>query len=149
VRLYFDANTVIQIVEQSDAAATPFADVLAGAVQRGLAILTSELTLAEVLIKPLRDQDFNLIVGYNNLLSGGNSGEIHTIPVSREILGRAARIRNRKQSIKLPDAIHIATAEHTGCSYIFTGDKGFVGATEIAICNSQDRDIAGFIEMLS
>lgn len=149
MRLYFDANTIIRVVEGSEATAKPFADVAAGAAQSGMMIVTSELTLAEVLVKPLRDQDFNLIVGYNNLLAGGGAGEIHTVPVSRDILGRAARIRNKKSSVKLPDAIHIATAEHTGCTHIFTGDRRFVGATDLNIFNSQDRDINAFIEMLS
>lgn len=149
MRLYFDANTIIRVVEGSEATAQPFADVAAGAARSGITIVTSELTLAEVLVKPLRDQDFQLIVGYNNLLSGRDAGDVRAIPISRDILGWAARIRNKKPSVKLPDAIHIATAEYTGCTHIFTGDRRFFGATELDIVDAQDRDITAFIEMLS
>jgi predicted nucleic acid-binding protein len=44
------------------------------------------------------------------------------VPVSRDILVAAARLR-AETNMKLPDAIHIATAQITGCSYLLTNDS--------------------------
>ncbi|MFG1348061.1 type II toxin-antitoxin system VapC family toxin [Xanthobacter autotrophicus] len=147
MRLYFDANTIIQIVEAQAFVADDFRDAAVSASGVGTTILTSELTLAEVLVKPLREQDFKLIVAYNNLLAGGAASQIRTIPITREILGLAARVRNKRMSVKLPDAIHIATAEFSGCDAVVTADKRWGGATEIKLTDPNEIDLAAFIKM--
>lgn len=43
------------------------------------------------------------------------------LPVSREILVEAARIR-AGTALKLPDAIHVATARMCGCEVFLTND---------------------------
>ena len=123
MQLCFDSNTLIAAVEGSNAAAQASSTIAAAEITGVETIITSELSLAEVLVKPLLDQDFALIVAYNSLLFGGTASRIRTIPISREILGRAASVRNQKAGIKLPDAIHI---EFTGCDQILTGDKRWV-----------------------
>ncbi len=150
MRLYFDASALIHMVEGAPgASAERFASTAAATGRMGTTIVTSELSLAEVLVKPLREQDFDLIIAYNNLLSVRPSDQIETIPISRNILGLAARIRNKKPSIKLPDAIHIATAEFSGCSEIITGDKRWTGASIIRISDFNTFDLFSFLEMFS
>lgn len=46
------------------------------------------------------------------------------VPISRSILIRAAAIR-ASTKLKLPDAIHAATAITTGCTTFLTNDKQF------------------------
>lgn len=111
--------------------------------------MTSEITLAEVLVKPLQQHDFNLIVAYNNLLAGRGVGQIETAPITREILGDAARIRAHKASVKLPDAIHIATAEIMQCDCIVTGDSRWSGATTISLEDFNRFNVLAYIEMFS
>ncbi|MFG1278346.1 type II toxin-antitoxin system VapC family toxin [Xanthobacter autotrophicus] len=149
MRLYFDTNAIIQAVEGADIPSGRFSAVVDAAAKTGLKVVTSELSLAELLVKPLREQDFKLIVIYNNLLAGTRESQLETLPVSREILGLSARIRNRKPKIKLPDAIHIATAEHAGCKFILTGDKRLEGATALGLVDPSSSDINAFIEMMS
>lgn len=149
MRLYFDTSVIIQAVEGPELPEGRFSAVIAAAARTGLRVLTSELSLAEILVKPLQNHDIDLVIVYNSLLAGAEQNQIETLPVSREILGFAARVRNRKQGIKLPDAIHIATAEHAGCSHIFTGDKRWRGATSTALVDPNGVDITAFIEMLS
>lgn len=146
MRLYFDVNTIIELVEGPGASLDRFAGLLAGGGQTGAVVVTSELSLAELLVKPLRDQDLHLIIGYNNLLAGGTAGQIEAHPVSRDILGWAARVRNKKPSTKLPDAIHIATAEHAACDGIITADRRWRDATAIQLTDPADFDFATFIE---
>jgi predicted nucleic acid-binding protein len=72
-----------------------------------IAPLTSELTLAEVMVKPLRDRDMRLQDSYQKLLA--KDGPLIVVPISRDILMKAAEVRAAVGG-KLPDAIHVATA---------------------------------------
>ena len=49
------------------------------------------------------------------------STSLHMAPVSREVLIAAARLR-AEIGLKLPDAIHVATAQLTGCDQFLTND---------------------------
>ena len=50
------------------------------------------------------------------------SVSLQMLPVNRDVLVAAARLR-ADTSIKLPDAIHAATAQIAGCSYFLTNDS--------------------------
>lgn len=83
--------------------------------------ITSELTLAEVLIKPLMDNNPNLQQTYTEILQSSDSLTLANI--DRHILIEAAMIRASSNSIHLPDAIHLATAKLHHCSCFITNDK--------------------------
>ncbi len=87
-----------------------------------LEILTSELTLLEVLVKPLRDGNVALANLFRQVLLGTIG--MNSWPVSRNVLETAARIR-ALQGLKTPDAIHAATALEGGCSLLVTNDPVF------------------------
>ena len=105
--VYVDTNAVIYHVEQLEphySAALPLWE----AVDAGLAqVVTSELTLLEVLVKPLRDGNQQLVHLFEQVLY--HTTGITTAPIDRTILEQAARLRATCQ-IKTPDAIHAATA---------------------------------------
>ena len=84
-------------------------------------VATSELAVLEVMVAPLRRNDERLIGVYDELLQGT---EIQTIPIAREILREAARLR-AETSLRTPDAIHAATALSVGCSAFITNDAAF------------------------
>ncbi|WP_347566102.1 PIN domain-containing protein [Scytonema sp. UIC 10036] len=54
------------------------------------------------------------------------------IPVSRDILIEAAQLR-ANVNIKLPDAIHAATAILTQCSTFITNDQRFQSVLSISV----------------
>ena len=84
-------------------------------------IVTSELTLAELLVEPLRAGDRLRIAAYETLLTTHEA--INVVSVDRPILTGAAHIRAAHSSTKLPDAIHIATAELAGCQIVLSADR--------------------------
>ncbi|MCB1441367.1 MAG: PIN domain-containing protein, partial [Nitratireductor sp.] len=86
---------------------------------------TSELTLAESLVKPMADRDAELAERYFRVLAPQSGIEVRE--VSREVLILAARIRAEKR-VKLPDAIHLATAQATGCDRFVSNDGGLAKA---------------------
>ena len=84
-------------------------------------IISSELTLMETLVVPLRDANVDLVNTYEHLLL---SSSIQLIPISQNVLRDAAQLR-ATTSLKTPDAIHAATALSQNCSFFLTNDSGF------------------------
>src|ERR1043165_7565620 len=97
-------------------------------------LVTSELTLSELLVKPLEMQREDLINVYDNWMITNPYLEVG--PISRDILFKAALLRARNKSLRLPDAIHVTTAQETSCRYFLTNDeriKGEYGVERLAL----------------
>ena len=58
---------------------------------------------------------------------------IYTLEVSREVLIEAARMLAVANTLRLPDAIHGATARLTECETFLTNDRRLVAIPEIEI----------------
>lgn len=121
-RIYFDTNIFIYALEGYPAFRSVLTDLFDALDRRDFLAVTSELTLAEALVKPLLDQHAERQAAYLQLLQP--SASLQMVPVSREILIAAASLR-AEASIKLPDAIHAATAQFTGCTHVLTNDTHF------------------------
>jgi len=118
-KVYLDANFFIYALEAVEPWARAAREVL-GALDRGdLTAVTSELSLAECLVKPLESGRSDIAETYLELLQDHRFLTVG--PVTREILVEAARLRGLSR-IKLPDAIHAATALQQGCSSFLTND---------------------------
>jgi predicted nucleic acid-binding protein len=123
--IYLDANVFIQAVEGTPDTAAPPKKLIGFLRSRpGLAV-TSEVTFAEVLAPPQREDALPLHIkrrAYLDLLLW--SAFIKLIPVSRDILIETADLRTVAR-LKLPDAIHIVSAIRGGCRYLISSDKDF------------------------
>lgn len=82
-------------------------------------VFTSELTLLETLVQPIKQNNNALISAYETLLT---KTDIRLQPINADILREAANLR-ANQNFKTPDAIHAATASN--CAYFITNDNGF------------------------
>lgn len=89
--------------------------------ERRIEVVTSEITLAECLVKPFADKDIFAVEAYMAFL--GEQPGLPVVPISRSILLSAARLR-AETKLKLPDAIHVATAKWAECSAFITNDRG-------------------------
>ena len=121
--VYLDTNILIYAVEDAfglGARLRPLFERIDRGELRGVA---SELALAEVLIKPLRDGAGPLQSEYQQLLDP--SGPLLTLPIDRATLTRAAELRAVLPALRLPDAIHAATALLHGCTTFLTNDARF------------------------
>lgn len=87
---------------------------------REIEIITSELTLMECLVMPLKLNNNSLIMAYQNILS---TTQIKLQPITLSILREAANLR-AKTKIKTADAIHVATALNLNCDLFLTNDLG-------------------------
>ncbi|MGB3614758.1 MAG: PIN domain-containing protein [Elainellaceae cyanobacterium] len=118
--VYLDTNIWIYALENY-AEYTQHLGALFQALDEGaLTAVTSELTLAEVLVKPMQREDTEQQTICERFIRSTN--HLAVVPVSRAILIDAARVRTRTQ-LKLPDAIHVATAIGTDCKTLLTNDQ--------------------------
>jgi predicted nucleic acid-binding protein len=122
--VYLDANPIIYAVEGDADAAEPAKALLSALREkRGLGV-TSELTLAEVLAPPSRQDALPLSVKrrlYLDILVW--SGFVELKPVSRDVLYETANLRTVAR-LRLPDAIHLVTAIQSNCRYFVSRDGG-------------------------
>ncbi len=81
--------------------------------------ITSIMTLLEVLVHPIRQNDVKLIQRYRDLLF--DTKGLKTVFLSQEIAEEAARLR-AFHNIRTPDSIQIATALKEGASFFLTND---------------------------
>lgn len=129
MRIYFDANALIRAIESEDAVAERLSDMLDWAEDGECNIITSELTLAETIVGPLKNlestPDDPKSLEQDKLYRSFAEGEspIKMWPVSRGILFEAAGLRAKRPSLKLPDAIHLATSSVARCEALVSGDK--------------------------
>ncbi|MDY6783451.1 MAG: PIN domain-containing protein [Cyanobacteriota bacterium] len=87
--------------------------------EKEVRIISSELTLMEALVLPLRNRNRLLIDTYEQLFA-----RVELVPISQTLLKRAAQLRATTR-LKTPDAIHAATAQSSGCTLFLTNDRGF------------------------
>ncbi len=91
-------------------------------IQQGRFTVSSELTLVETLVAPLRDGDAALAADREALWQQSNT---RLLPISQIILREAVQLRADVPGLKTPDAIHAATALYHGCALFVTNDSGF------------------------
>lgn len=119
-QVYLDANILIRMVESAPDDRAAIRSALAPHVEQGAVFITSQLSLAEVLVHPIRKKDSARIARYQRLLTDFVAAQ----PVSREVLLTAARLRAQTPALRTPDAIHLATALLAAAEVFLTGDRG-------------------------
>jgi len=118
-KVYLDANFFIYVLEEVEPWVEAARRVLA-ALDAGTCFgVTSELSLAECLVKPLELGRADVVQTFQAFLR--DSRFFSVVPITRELLTEAARLRAISR-IKLPDAIHAATALQRGCTSFVTND---------------------------
>jgi predicted nucleic acid-binding protein len=118
-KVYLDANFFIYVLEEVEPWVGAARRVLA-ALDAGMCLgVTRELSLAECLVKPLELGRADVVQTFQAFLQ--DSRFFSVVPITRELLTEAAGLRAISR-IKLPDAIHAATALHRGCTSFLTND---------------------------
>lgn len=136
-RIYLDSNMVIYAIEGMAKFAAQIQPILDAMDGGEIFVVTSELTLAEVLVGPIKAGNFPVQQTYRAFLTTTSIVEI--IPITRPILEEAARLRATTR-LKLPDAIHLATALHLQCDSFVTNDDLFrsLGLNQIKMLTDLD-----------
>lgn len=128
--VYLDTNVFVYAIE-GFAEYRAFLTELFTAIDRGeVAAVTSELTLAEVLVKPLQRGRDDMVAAYEEMLQ--TSAHLVVAPIDRATLFAAAEQR-AVLGISLADAIHVATGLLAGCSILLTNDRRLKAPEPLAI----------------
>ena len=118
-RVYFDTNILIYVLE----AAVGYLDVclpfFSAVAQQDIVGCTGEITLAELLVKPMRTND---MVSMSKIRALFDDGYFETFAHHRESLELAAHLR-ATQGLKMINAIHAAAAIKGGCGMMLTHDR--------------------------
>jgi predicted nucleic acid-binding protein len=139
VRYYFDSNIFIYAFEYATevglAARRAFELVEDGAATAA----TSIYTLGEVLPHVIRTENLSLETTYRSLFA--EMSGIDIVPVTTAIVESAARIVADSQ-LRLPDAIHVASAIHARCDALLTEDTGIRSISQIRTIRLNDPAFA-------
>jgi len=118
-RVFLDSNLFIYLFEDTKGPrgirTLEIFDELSG---RGDTVMTSTLTLGEVLVKPIREGDRALEAKYKSLL---REPEVNVLAFDRAAGEIFAQVR-QDRGVKAPDAIQLATAGAAGCDLFITND---------------------------
>ena len=128
-RLYLDTAPIIYAIEEHEVYWLHLQPIWTAFTAGEVQIVTSEISLLETLVHPIRNNDSALAASYDELLTGS---EVLLIPISTEILRAAAELR-ANHNLKTPDAIHAATAITSGCHHLIANDNGFSRLTSIDV----------------
>jgi predicted nucleic acid-binding protein len=99
---------------------------------------TSVVTLAEVLVHPLLQQNAALEQQYRDLLLNGDNLDL--LPIDAAIAERAAQLRAR-HNLRTPDALQIAAALAAGCQAFLTNDRTLDRVDEIDVLVLDDLEL--------
>ena len=80
-------------------------------------LCVSPLVRLELLVKPLKDGNQEIIEDYNDFIVAQQ-----WLFINDAIFEQATILRGQYQ-LKTPDAIHLATAQHHGCDEFWTNDN--------------------------
>ncbi len=106
------------------------------AVDRGeIRVVTSTVTLLEVLVHPIRRGDESLAHQYNDILL--TSPHISTMPVTPATAQAAAELRV-DHNLKTPDAIQLAVAMTNHAVAFLTNDRDYGSVSGIDVIKLSD-----------
>jgi predicted nucleic acid-binding protein len=122
-RVFLDTNFFIYLIQGTGVQAVRARHLLNAFSSRKDHIMTSVMTLGELLVQPLRLGDKLLVERYKRLLRGPGISVLPFLEVSAETF---ARIRVDKR-VKPPDAIQLAVASTASCDLFLTNDERLMG----------------------
>lgn len=136
-RIGVDTAIFIYLIEE-DPRFLPLVEPLFEAVAEGRReIVTSALTLLEVLVVPYRAGSADLAQRYEELLT--NSRGIALMDLTRDQLRTAAQLR-AATGVKTPDALQFAAALGAGCTTFVTNDRRIPAIRGIRVLQLGDYD---------
>ena len=116
-RVFWDTNLFVYLFEGTGARAESVVALRRRMIERGDELLTSALTLGELLVKPVETGDDELRDRYVRAMDAG----VTVLPFDARAAPRFAAIRGDR-SIRAPDAIQLACAAAGGTDLFITND---------------------------
>jgi predicted nucleic acid-binding protein len=117
-RIFFDTNVFIYMFEGLEPNRTRMLEIRRRMLERGDRIVTSTMTLGELLVKPTKLGQASLIEQYDRAIR--SAAEV--ISFDAQVAWRFASLR-ATHTLRSADAIQLACAAHTGVDLFLTNDQ--------------------------
>jgi predicted nucleic acid-binding protein len=121
-RVFWDTNLFIYLFEDYGALSKAVAQLRSKMLERGDQLLTSTLTLGEILVKPTERGESELCVKYERAIS--SAATLIGFDVKAAKVYAALR---SERSLKAPDAIQLACASSASVDLFVTNDERLQG----------------------
>lgn len=118
-RIFLDTNVLIYFIEDEGELGRQAFALIERMSERRDEVLTSALTLGEILTRPIEMSRQDIADRYESLLL---SSGVRLLSFDRAGALAYARIRSDR-SIKPPDALQLAVASSAGCDLFITNDR--------------------------
>jgi len=113
---FLDTNIFIYLIEENPSYLNQVYKLLEFLEKNKYEIVTSTLTLGEILTKPYKDNRMDLVKRYKSFFS-----EMKLIELNSEIASLFAKVR-ADYKIKTPDAVQLASAVYAKANLFVTND---------------------------
>ena len=120
-KIYFDTNIFIYIIEGSIQYQRTIDELTRSIIKKDFEAYTSYITLTEILPPLVKRANKDIISGTIEFIRG--KGFFNLSSVHEEVCLQAGFLRG-ELGMKTPDALHVATAIHQGCTLFLTNDAG-------------------------
>ena len=117
-RIFWDTNLFVYLLEDKGELAERVGSLRERMIERNDELLTSTLTLGEILVKPLEAGDETLARRYEQAITAAAT----VIPFDPPAAYAFATVR-RDRTIRPPDAIQLACASVAGVDMFITNDR--------------------------
>ena len=117
-RIFWDTNLFVYLLEDKGELAERVVSLRERMIERNDELLTSALTLGEILVKPLEAGDETLARRYEQAITAAAT----VIPFDPPAAYAFAAVR-RDRTIRPPDAIQLACASVAGVDMFITNDR--------------------------
>ncbi len=129
-RVFLDTAPLIYYIEENQRYSSVLNKLFLDNSKGEFLFQTSVITLLEVLVLPMRQNEIQLVEQYQNILC--NSPSIDIFDLNVEIAKQAASYR-AKYGMKTPDSIQVATAVYASADYFLTNDIQLKAVKEIEV----------------
>lgn len=128
-KFFWDTNLFIYQIEASPIWEPKVSALVAYQEAQRITIMTSALTVGEVLVKPTKDSRNDLILAYENVFA-----DIECVPIGLDVARQFAYLR-ANHDLKSPDALQLACALIGGADAFITNDDRLarLPASQLAI----------------
>ena len=121
-KLYLDTNIFIYFLEGEPHIAKLVERVFQVCGEFDIAVVTSEITVIECMIRPHKQHNKAMIDKYQSFFDGAQD-VISILPINSSLVQKIPLVAARF-NLKLVDSLHVATAISDGCDGFLSNDHG-------------------------
>lgn len=129
MRLYLDANPIIYSIEGVPAFRQAALEWIERAETDDGVVITSRLSRLECRVKPLRDDNTQLLELFEGFFARGS---LELVEITAEVIEAATQLRST-HNFRAPDAIHLASALLARADVFLTADRNLARCPDLNV----------------